>query len=59
MQRAAMNFLTLLGVIFIIFKITGIIDWSIIWVISPFWMPIPLGIGFMIIATLVSSIRRD
>lgn len=29
---------TLLGVLFIAFKIAGIINWSWIWVLAPFWI---------------------
>ena len=33
---------TVLGVVFIVLKLTHVIDWSWLWVLSPFW--IPLGI---------------
>lgn len=42
---------TLLTVIFVILKLTGIIDWSWIWVISPMW--ISIGSGFLIIGAIV------
>lgn len=54
-----MNFLTFLGVIFVILKITGVIDWSLIWVLLPFWIPIPAGIVFFIVATLIATIGKD
>ena len=59
MTRTIMNFLTFLGVIFVILKITGVIDWSLIWVLLPFWIPIPAGIVFFIVATLIATIGRD
>jgi len=37
---AGISLETLLGVVFIVLKLTGNIDWSWIWVLSPFWMPI-------------------
>ena len=36
---------TVLGLIFITLKLTGLISWSWIWVLSPIW----IGICFMII----------
>lgn len=54
-----MNFLTFLGVIFVILKITGVIDWSLIWVLLPFWIPIPAGIVLFIVAALIATIGKD
>ncbi len=41
--------LTILGIIFITLKLTGNIDWSWWWVLSPFLIPIGLGILFIIV----------
>ena len=38
---------TLLGVLFIGLKLAGVIDWPWLWVLSPLW--ISLGIGLMVI----------
>lgn len=59
MTRTIMNFLTFLGVIFVILKITGVIDWSLIWVLLPFWIPIPAGIVLFIVAALIATIGKD
>jgi hypothetical protein len=32
----------ILGVVFIVLKLTHVIDWSWIWVLAPFWIPICL-----------------
>jgi hypothetical protein len=32
------GFLGTLGLIFITLKLTGVIDWAWIWVLSPFWI---------------------
>jgi FtsH-binding integral membrane protein len=34
----------ILGLIFITLKLTGHITWSWLWVLSPFWIPIGLGL---------------
>jgi len=40
---------SLLGILFITLKLTGYIDWSWLWVLSPFWIPFALLIGFLVI----------
>jgi hypothetical protein len=37
-----------LGVIFIVLKLVGVIDWSWWWVLSPFWITFALGILLVI-----------
>lgn len=32
--------LSLLGIVFIVLKLTGHITWSWLWVLSPFWIPL-------------------
>lgn len=34
----------LLGVAFIILKLTGVIAWPWIWVLAPFWIPLALAL---------------
>ena len=33
---------TLLGVAFIVLKLTHVIAWSWVWVLAPFWLPLAL-----------------
>lgn len=42
----------LLGLIFITLKLTGYINWSWLWVLSPFWMPLAIAIGIFIVVFL-------
>lgn len=35
----------ILGIVFIILKLTEVINWSWIWVLSPFWITLLIGIG--------------
>ena len=30
---------TTLGIVFIVLKLVGVIDWSWFWVLAPFWIP--------------------
>lgn len=41
----------LLGVAFVILKLTHVIDWSWWWVTAPFWMP--LAIALVIVAIIL------
>ena len=46
----------LTGVLFIVFlvlKLTGNVNWSWLWVLSPIWIPIALFIGFALIFVLI------
>jgi hypothetical protein len=49
--------LGILGLIFITLKLTGHITWSWMWVLSPFWIPISIGILIFLIVFIVALIR--
>lgn len=40
----------LLGVLFIALKLTGYINWSWWWVLSPFWIPVEIVLLILLIA---------
>ena len=46
----------LLGVAFVVLKLTGFIDWSWWWVTLPFWGGIALLAGLGVVALLVAAI---
>lgn len=45
------SLLGLLGIVFIILKLTGHIDWSWWWVTAPFWVPMALA---LLVANIVA-----
>lgn len=48
--KGGMTFIDCLALTFIILKLTGVISWSWIWVLAPFWIPLVLvGILFLIL----------
>lgn len=48
-STSGISVLSLLGLIFIVLKLTGYIDWSWWWVLAPFWViPTIALVGFMI-----------
>ena len=43
------GFCTILGIVFIVLKLCGVINWSWIWVLAPFWISIILAIIIFIL----------
>jgi len=43
----------LLGIVFIVLKLTGVINWSWWWVLAPFWIPISIIIILFMIVWLI------
>lgn len=51
--------ISLTGVLFLIFlvlKLTGLIDWSWWWVTSPLWIPIVLLFGVLVIVVIAVAV---
>lgn len=38
--RGGVSICTVVGIVFIILKLVGVITWSWLWVLCPFWIPI-------------------
>lgn len=58
-SEGSVGFWSLLGLLFITLKLVGVIDWSWIWVLAPFWVPITviiLFIGIIISLAVLSYI---
>ena len=47
---------TVLGLIFIVLKLVGSIDWPWIWVLAPFWIPIALVLGIVVLTIIIVGI---
>ena len=50
----SMGFATVLGIVFIVLKLCKVINWSWLWVLSPLW--IPVAIGILLLAILIIMI---
>lgn len=48
----------LLGIAFVVLKLTGYIDWSWWWVTSPFWLPLATGLTVLAVWFLILLIPR-
>lgn len=56
MNESGIGLSGLLLVTFIVLKLVGVISWSWIWVLSPFWIPAGLGLLFWIILMITLGI---
>ncbi len=48
----------LLGVLFIGLKLGKVIDWSWLWVLSPFWIPVSIVVALFVIGVIVLFIKK-
>ena len=51
-------FVAMLSVAFIVLKLTGHIDWSWLWVLSPIWIHIGISILVILIYLLIVFIKK-
>jgi hypothetical protein len=43
----------ILGIVFVVLKLVGVIAWPWLWVLAPFWAPLALlGVGLIVFAVL-------
>ena len=49
---AGIAFTDLLAITFIILKLTGVIDWSWVWVLCPLW----IGAGVIVVVMIISRV---
>ena len=52
------GFCGLLGIAFIILKLTGVIGWSWLWVLAPLWIPTALVIVLLVVALIVLLVKE-
>lgn len=58
-SSAGIGITGVLGIVFIVLKLVGVINWPWVWVLSPFWIGILLWIVFVIIILIVLKIKGD
>ena len=52
-SSGGIGFTGLLAILFIALKLTGVISWSWLWVLSPIWIPLALVLVALFIALLI------
>lgn len=58
-SNGGIGFCGLLTIVFIVLKLCKVISWSWLWVFSPIWLPLVLAITFVVVAMVISSIRKS
>jgi len=59
-SKSSSSGIGLTGVLFVVFlvlKLTGNIDWSWWWVISPLWIPLAAAFSFLLLALFILMIQ--
>jgi hypothetical protein len=55
-QGPSIGFTGLLTILFIALKLTGVINWSWIWVLSPLWIPFAIFLVIAFIAMIIMMV---
>lgn len=51
------GFCGLLAIAFIVLKLTHVIEWSWLWVLSPLWIPAAIVAGILVIVVIVAIVK--
>lgn len=52
------GFCDLLAAAFIVLKLTGVINWSWLWVLAPIWIPTAITIAIIVIVLVAVLVRE-
>ena len=52
-SSGGIGFCGLLTIVFIVLKLTNVIDWSWLWVLSPLWIPFTIVIVICVLAMII------
>lgn len=52
------GFCGLLGIAFIVLKLTGVIGWSWLWVLAPLWIPAVITLAIIVIVLVAILVRE-
>lgn len=58
-QTGGITFAGLLTILFIALKLTHVIDWSWLWVLSPIWISVAIGIVIVLACFVIAVIRTS
>lgn len=57
MKKHGISTPIIIGIIFIILKLTKVIDWSWLWVLAPFWLGITLAVFIITIIGVYAVLK--
>ena len=52
-RSSGIGFFSLLAILFITLKLTGVITWSWLWVLAPIWIPFVIVVFILIIVGII------
>ena len=55
-KKQGLSLSTVLTLIFVVLKLIGVIDWSWVWVLAPFWIGAIISLVFGLVALLMTVI---
>ena len=55
-KKQCLSLSTVLTLIFVVLKLIGVIDWSWVWVLAPFWIGAIISLVFGLVALLMTVI---
>lgn len=58
-KNSSISILGILGIVFIVLKLCGVITWSWLWVLCPFWSPILLFLIVLIVCGIIGHRERS
>lgn len=56
-SESGIGFCGILAIVFIVMKLTGHIDWSWWWVLSPLWIPFAIVLGILLALWILGMYR--
>lgn len=52
-NNTGIGFFGLLAIAFIVLKLTKVINWTWLWVLSPLWIPFAIAVVFIIVLAII------
>ncbi|MEA9983671.1 hypothetical protein [Subtercola sp. RTI3] len=57
-KSGGIGFAGVLGIVFIVLKLTGVIAWSWLWVLAPIWIPFGVWLIVLLVILAVYLVAR-
>ncbi len=57
-RNGGIGFFGLLGLVFIVLKLTGVINWAWVWVLAPIWGSIALALILILVLVIIKALSE-
>lgn len=58
-QSGGIGFVGMLTILFIGLKLTGYVDWSWWWVLSPVWITLAVSVAFVVVLLVIAALTNN